>query len=67
MELSEETQARVQSLMEDVNDLEIEYNDIKDTMQNIGNSISESLKEAGIKLQESGLLDKNRRLDERLL
>ena len=58
VELSEETQARVQSLMEDVNDLDIEYNDIKDTMQNIGNSISESLKEAGIKLQESGLLEK---------
>lgn len=58
VELSEETQARVQRLMEDVNDLDIEYNDIKDTMQNIGNSISESLKEAGIKLQESGLLEK---------
>ena len=58
VELSEETQARVQRLMEDVNDLDIEYNDIKDTMQNIENSISESLKEAGIKLQESGLLEK---------
>ena len=58
VELSEETQARVQRLMEDVNDLDIEYNDIKDTMQNIGNSISESLIEEGIKLQESGLLEK---------
>lgn len=58
VELSEETQARVQNLMEEVNNLDIEYNDIKDTMQNIGNSISESLKEAGIKLQESGIFEK---------
>lgn len=58
VELSEETQARVQNLMEEVNNLDIEYNDIKDTMQNIGNSISESLKEAGIKLQDSGILEK---------
>lgn len=58
VELSEETNARVLRLMEDVNDLDIEYKDIKDTMQNIGNSISESLKEAGVKLQESGILEK---------
>lgn len=58
VELSEETNARVLRLMEDVNDLDIEYKDIKDTMQNIGSSISESLKEAGVKLQESGILEK---------
>ena len=57
VELSEETNARVLSLMEDVNDLNINYKDIEDTMKNIGNSISESLKEAGIKLKESGFLD----------
>ncbi len=58
VELSEETQARVQSLMEDMNDLDIEYNDIKDTMNNISDRISESLKEAGVKLQESGIFEK---------
>lgn len=57
VELSEETNARVLSLMEDVNDLNIDYKDIEDTMKNIGDSISESLKEAGIKLKESGFLD----------
>jgi uncharacterized protein YpuA (DUF1002 family) len=58
VELSEETQARVQTLMEDVNGLDIEYKDIKETMSNIGDRISESLKEAGIKLQESGFFEK---------
>ena len=58
VELSEEANARVLSLMEDVNDLGIDYNEIEDTMNNIGNKISESLKEAGIKLKESGILEK---------
>ncbi|MGL4337544.1 MAG: DUF1002 domain-containing protein [Turicibacter sp.] len=57
VELSEETNARVLSLMEDVNDLDIDYKDIKDTMQNIGDSISNSLKDAGIKLKESGFFE----------
>ena len=58
VELSEESTARIQRLMEDVNDLEIDYKDIKETMNNIGNQISESLKEAGVKLKESGILEK---------
>lgn len=58
VELSEETKAQVQTLMEDVNGLDIEYRDIKETMSNIGDRISDSLKEAGIKLQESGFFEK---------
>lgn len=58
VELSEEATARVQSLMEDVSDLDIDYKEIKETMNNIGNQISESLKDAGVKLKESGILEK---------
>lgn len=58
VELSEEANARVLSLMEDVNDLNIDYKDIEETMNNIGDKISESLKEAGIKLKESGFFEK---------
>ena len=58
VELSEESTARIQRLMEDVNELDINYKDIKETMNNIGNQISESLKEAGVKLKESGILEK---------
>lgn len=58
VELSAESQEKVLRLMEDVNDLGIEYKDIKETMKNIGNSISENLKEAGIKLKESGFFEK---------
>ena len=58
VELSEESRARVQRLMEDVNELDIEYKDIKETMSHIGDQISESLKEAGVKLKESGILEK---------
>ncbi len=58
VELSEESTERIANLMEDVNKLDIDYNDIKETMKNIGDSISESLKEAGVKLKESGLLEK---------
>ena len=58
VELSEESQAQVLSLMEDVNDLDIDYKDIKDTMENIGDKITDSLKEAGIKLKESGILER---------
>ena len=58
VELSSEANERVLRLMEDVNDLDIEYKDIKETMKNIGDSISESLKEAGVKIKESGILEK---------
>ena len=58
VELSEESTERKANLMEDVNKLDIDYNDIKETMKNIGDSISESLKEAGVKLKESGVLEK---------
>lgn len=58
VELSKEANDRVLSLMEDVNDLDIDYKDIKETIKNIGSSISESLKEAGIKLRDSGILEK---------
>lgn len=58
VELSEESTERIANLMEDVNKLDIDYKDIKDTMKNIGDSISESLKEAGVKLKESGVLEK---------
>ena len=57
VELSDETKARVASLMENVNDLDIDYSEIKDTMKNIGNSIADSLIEAGVHLKESGLLE----------
>ena len=58
VELSEESTERIANLMEDVNKLDIDYKDIKETMKNIGDSISESLKEAGVKLKESGVLEK---------
>lgn len=58
VELSPESQARVQRLMEDVNELDIDYKDIKDTMNQIGSQISNSLKEAGIQLKESGFLER---------
>ena len=58
VELSEESTERIANLMEDVNKLDIDYKDIKETMKNIGDSISESLKEAGVKLKESGILEK---------
>ena len=58
VDLSEESTERIANLMEDVNKLDIDYKDIKETMKNIGDSISESLKEAGVKLKESGVLEK---------
>lgn len=58
VDLSEESTERIANLMEDVNKLDIDYKDIKETMKNIGDSISESLKEAGVKLKESGFLEK---------
>ena len=58
VDLCEESTERIANLMEDVNKLDIDYKDIKETMKNIGDSISESLKEAGVKLKESGVLEK---------
>ena len=58
VDLSEESTERIANLMEDVNKLDIVYNDITVTMKNIGDSISASLKEAGVKLKESGVLEK---------
>ena len=44
--------------MEEDKDLNIDYQDIEETMKNIGDKISNSLKEAGIKLQESGFFER---------
>lgn len=58
VELSQEAQTRVLNLMEDVKDLDIEYKDIKQTMKNISNSISQNLKDAGVKFKESGFFER---------
>lgn len=58
VELSKEAQTRVLNLMEDVKGLDIEYKDIKQTMKNISDSISQNLKDAGLKFKESGFFER---------
>lgn len=56
--LTSETNDEILDLMKDVKKLDLEYDDIKDTMNNIGSNIKDELKDLGIQIKESGILEK---------
>lgn len=56
--LSEEQKSKINTLMININNLDIDYSIVKDTLKNVGNQISDALKESGSALQESGFLQK---------
>lgn len=56
--LSEEQKSKINTLMININNLDIDYSVVKDTLKNVGNQISDALKESGSALQESGFLQK---------
>lgn len=57
-ELSEEQKSKINTLMININDLNIDYSVVKDTLKNVSNQISDALKESGSALKESGFLQK---------
>ena len=54
IEISNEQKEKINQLMININDLDINYDNVKDTLKNISNQISESLKNAGKDIQDSG-------------
>lgn len=56
--LSEEQKSKINTLMININNLDIDYSVVKDTLKNVANQISDALKESGSALQESGFLQK---------
>lgn len=56
--LSENQKSKINTLMININNLDIDYSVVKDTLKNVGNQISDALKESGSSLQESGFLQK---------
>lgn len=56
--LSEEQKSKINTLMININNLDIDYSVVKDTLKNVGNQISDALKQSGSALQESGFLQK---------
>ena len=42
--------------MVNINDLDIDYDNVKETLKNISNQISEALKNSGKDIQDSGFL-----------
>lgn len=56
--LTSETNEEILSLMKDVKKLDIDYNDIKESMNNIGSNIKDELKGIGVQIKESGILEK---------
>lgn len=58
IDLSDEQKASITSLMVDINNLDIDYGKVKDTLTNISNQLSNALEEAGTKLSESGFFQK---------
>ena len=65
IELSEATKSRVVETMSDINDLNIDYKEVKDTLKNVGDRLVQDLKDAlnkgeeiGMKIKESGIFEK---------
>lgn len=56
IELSEEQKEQIKALMSKINDLDIDYDKVKDTLTNISNQIAEVLKKSGKEIQDSGFL-----------
>ena len=65
VELSDKARARVVDTMSDINDLDINYKDVKDTLKDVGNKLFDDLKstldkgeEVGMQIKESGVFQK---------
>lgn len=52
--ISQDQVNNITNLMVDVNDLNINYDAVKDSLNNVGNQISDALKQAGVDLKNSG-------------
>lgn len=58
IDLSDTQKANITSLMTDINDLNIDYSKVKDTLNNLSDQLSNALSEAGSKLSDSGFFQK---------
>ncbi|MCR1949801.1 MULTISPECIES: DUF1002 domain-containing protein [unclassified Clostridium] len=58
VEISDEQKEQIKALMANINDLDIDYDNVKDTLKNIGNQISEALKNSGKDIQDSGFFQR---------
>ncbi|MDU3352195.1 MAG: DUF1002 domain-containing protein, partial [Clostridium sp.] len=56
VEISDEQKEQIKALMVNINDLDIDYDNVKETLKNISNQISEALKNSGKDIQDSGFL-----------
>ena len=63
--LSDSTKGRIIDAMSDINDLDIDYNEVKKTLKDVGDNLFKELKEnmskgedIGMKIKESGLFEK---------
>ncbi|WP_300386596.1 DUF1002 domain-containing protein [Clostridium sp.] len=57
-QLSEDQKTKINNLMININDLNIDYSVVKDTLKNVSSQISDALKESGSALKESGFFQK---------
>lgn len=65
IELSDKVRASVVSTMSDINDLDIDYKEVKNTLKEVGNKLFQDLKDAlnkgeeiGMQVKESGIFQK---------
>lgn len=56
--ISVDAKDSIVNLMNDVNELDLDYSELKNTLTEAGNKLSENLKELGIKLKEEGFFEK---------
>lgn len=54
IEISDGQKEQIKALMSRINDLDIDYDVVKDSLKNIGNKITEALKVSGKDIQDSG-------------
>ncbi|MCQ2968941.1 MAG: DUF1002 domain-containing protein [Clostridium sp.] len=58
VDISNNAKESIVNLMNDVNDLDLDYSDLKNTLKEAGNKLTNNLKELGIKLKEEGFFEK---------
>lgn len=56
--ISVDAKDSIVNLMNDVNDLDLDYSELKNSLKEAGNKLSENLKELGVKLKNEGIFDK---------
>ena len=58
IKISDESKEQLVGLMKEVNDLDIDYSEVKNALEKAGDTLKDNLKELGVKLKDEGFFEK---------